>query len=63
MLGTTLVGNLPLNARTVAYPSHGDAEGWAEIRRRWERLHVARVLLDLVAFGALAGAAVADQRG
>ncbi|RBY80649.1 hypothetical protein DQ238_08790 [Geodermatophilus sp. TF02-6] len=51
MLGITVVGQLPLNARTVAYPPDGDAAGWAEIRRSWERRHVARVLLDLAAFG------------
>jgi len=40
----------PLNRRTMSYPGDGDAQGWATIRRRWERLHIARVLLDLTAF-------------
>lgn len=61
MLGITLTGNLPLNARTVSYPADGDAAGWAAIRGRWDRLHVARVLLDLAAFAALVGASVADD--
>ncbi len=61
MLGITLLGNLPLNARTVAYPPDGGAEGYTDIRRRWERLHRVRVLLDLGAFAALLTAALADD--
>lgn len=58
MLAITLLGNVPLNRATLAYPSDGDPAGWAAIRRRWERLHTARVLLDLTAFAALATAAL-----
>ena len=61
MLATTLVGNVPLNARTVAYPADGDPAGYRAIRRRWEQLHVVRVLLDLGAFGALASATLAER--
>ena len=61
MLGITLVGNVPLNERTGAYPKSGDVAGWQEIRRRWERLHTARVLLDLAAFAALTAAALGDE--
>lgn len=61
MLGITLVGNVPLNERTLAYPSDGGAEEWAAIRRRWERLHVVRVLLDLTAFAAMTAVALADD--
>lgn len=62
MLAITLGGNVPLNRRTTSYPVDGDAEGWSAIRRRWERLHLARVLLDLTAFGCLAAAALSDGR-
>jgi hypothetical protein len=58
MLAITGVGNIPLNRRTMSYPGDGDAQGWATIRRRWERLHIARVLLDLTAFACLAAAAL-----
>lgn len=61
MLGITLVGNVPLNNRTLAYPGEGDEAGWSAIRRPWERLHTARVLLDLTAFAALVTAALADE--
>ena len=61
MLTITLLGNLPLNTRTIDYPPDGDAAGWAAIRRRWERLHTVRVLLDLGAFAALIAAALSDD--
>lgn len=58
MLAITGTGNIPLNKRTMSYPIDGEARGWSEIRRRWERLHRARVLLDLAAFGCLAAVAL-----
>ena len=61
VLGITLVGNVPLNERTVSYPSDGDEAGWTAIRRRWERLHAARVCLDVAAFAALTTAALTDR--
>ena len=61
MLAITLIGNLPLNARTVRYPADGDAPGWVAIRRRWERLHTVRVVLDLAAFGAMIAAALSED--
>jgi len=56
----TLAGNVPLNARTLSYLGDGPADGWADIRDRWERLHRVRVLLELAAFGALTTAALND---
>jgi len=60
-LAVTLAGNVPLNVRTASYPSDGTAAGWVAIRGRWERLHRARVVLDLVAFGALTTSALRRQ--
>jgi len=60
-LAITLLGNVPLNARTVSYPSDGSAADWAALRDRWERLHIARVLLNLTAFGALITATLNDD--
>lgn len=57
MLAVTGLGNIPLNKATMSYPVDGDAAGWAAIRRRWERLHLVRVQLDLGAFACLAAAA------
>ena len=58
MLAITAVGNIPLNERTMGYSPAGEARDWRDIRRRWERLHAGRVLLDLTAFGSLAAAAL-----
>ena len=60
MVVITLVAELPLNKRTVEYPTNGDAQEWSAIRRRWERFHQARVALDLIAFGCLAAAALEE---
>lgn len=62
MLAITLIGNVPLNKATVDYPTDGDNQRWQAIRRRWERLHVVRVLLDLAAFGCLTSALAEDRR-
>ncbi len=57
----TVVAELPLNKRTVGYPLDGDAQEWSAIRRRWERFHQARVVLDIIAFSCLAAAALEEQ--
>ncbi len=62
MLLITLAAELPLNKLTVEYPSDGGAQDWSAIRRRWERFHQARVVLDITAFGSLAVAALKDSR-
>ncbi len=56
MLAITLLGSMPLNLRTEAFPTEGDAAEWRTLRSRWERLHVVRVLLDLLAFACLIAA-------
>ena len=61
-LAITLLGNVPLNERTLGYPADGGSAGWAAIRRRWERLHLARVALDVASFAALTTAALTDDR-
>ena len=58
MLGITVVAELPLNKQTIDFPLDGDAEDFGTVRRRWERFHKARVVLDLVAFGSLGLAAI-----
>jgi hypothetical protein len=62
MPAVTRLGNMPLNRQTMSYPAGGDAAGWRAIRRRWERLHTVRVVLDLAAFGCLTAAAFQDSQ-
>lgn len=50
MIAITLAGNVPVNNRTMAFGGEGSEEEWDRMRRRWERLHAARVILDVAAF-------------
>ena len=59
MIAITLAGNVPINSATLAFPDDGGPEEeWERLRGRWERLHVARVGLDLAAFACFALAAL-----
>jgi hypothetical protein len=51
MLAITLFGNMPINLRVFRWDEeHGDPVEWRTLRRRWDRLHGARVLLDMSGF-------------
>lgn len=59
MLAVTVAGNLPINRRILRATLDTPPPAWWELRRRWDRLHAARVLLDvaglaLLILGALA---------
>ncbi len=59
MLAITLVGNMPINLRVFRWDEeHGDAGQWRRLRRRWDRLHTARVMLDSAGFVLITLAAV-----
>lgn len=47
MLAVTLLGNVPLNSATLRLTEQAPEAELREIRRRWYRLHVLRVALDL----------------
>ena len=51
MLAITLVGNMPLNLRVFRWDeARDDPAEWRRIRRRWDRLHTVRILLDSAGF-------------
>jgi hypothetical protein len=51
MLAITLIGNMPINLRVFRWDEErGDPEEWRRLRRRWDRLHTARILLDIAGF-------------
>lgn len=51
MLAITLIGNMPINVRVLRWDEeHGDPDEWRRIRRRWDRLHGVRILLDSAGF-------------
>lgn len=61
MMVSTLLGNMPINTRTLELsPEETPPEEWKPLRKRWERLHALRVLLNVAAvillqLGALRG--------
>jgi hypothetical protein len=59
MLATTLIANMPLNLRVFRWDAeHGDPSEWRRIRRRWDRIHTIRIVLDTAGFTLIALAAV-----
>ncbi len=51
MLATTLIANMPLNLRVFRWDEeHGDPAEWRRIRRRWDRIHTVRIVLDSAGF-------------
>lgn len=62
MVVVTLAGNVPLNSATLRLSEEAPEEELREIRRRWYRLHVLRVALDVDGL-ILAGLGVAMQLG
>jgi hypothetical protein len=53
MLLSTLLGNVPINRRTLEIDPDEDEEEFAELRERWDRLHTLRVGLTVVGLGLL----------
>jgi Domain of unknown function (DUF1772) len=59
MLTMTLVLNMPINVAVFRWDEeHGDPERWRRLRRRWDRIHTARVLLDSTGFALIAATVV-----
>jgi Domain of unknown function (DUF1772) len=51
MLAITLAGNMPINLKVFRWDEErGDPEEWRRLRRGWDRLHGARVVLDSAGF-------------
>ena len=57
MLAITLVGNVPINVRTLGFGEGTEAE-WRRLRRRWDLLHLGRIVLDVAGLVLVALAAV-----
>ena len=50
-LTITLVGNMTINLRVLRWDEEsGEPREWRAIRRRWDRLHSVRILLDSAGF-------------
>jgi uncharacterized membrane protein len=59
MLAMTLVLNMPINLAVFRWDEErGDPERWRRLRRRWDVIHTARVLLDSSGFALVAIAVI-----
>ena len=57
MVAVTLIGNMPLNAATLRATASMDQALWTQTRRRWDRFHAARNMLNLTGLGLIGAAA------
>jgi hypothetical protein len=62
MLASTRIGNVPINERVLEIDPEKDREEFAELRRRWDRLHTLRVVLNVVGLGFLVSGALAEDK-
>ncbi len=62
MLASTRIGNVPINGRVLEMDPEKDQEEFAELRKRWDRLHALRVALNVAGLGFLAAGALAEDR-
>jgi len=56
MLALTFAGNMPINLAVLRWQEPGDPARWKRLRRRWDRIHTVRVLLDTAGFALLVAA-------
>jgi hypothetical protein len=61
MLASTRIGNVPINVRVIEIDPGRDQEEFAELRRRWDRLHALRVTLNAVGLALLVSGALAED--
>ena len=62
MLASTRIGNVPINERVLEIDPEQDQEEFAELRKRWDRLHTLRVVLNLAGLGFLISGALTEDR-
>ena len=62
MLASTRIGNVPINERVLEMDPEKDQVEFAELRKRWDRLHALRVVLNLAGLGLLVSGALAEDR-
>jgi hypothetical protein len=50
---------MPINLRVFRWDEdQGDPEQWGALRRRWDRLHTARIIFDTAGFALITAAVV-----
>lgn len=61
MLLSTLLGNVPINKRTLGIDPDQDGEEFVKLRERWDRLHTLRVVLTVAGLGLLVAGALRED--
>lgn len=61
MLASTRLGNVPINDRVLEMDPEKDQQEFAELRKRWDRLHTLRVVLNVAGLGFLVAGALAED--
>ena len=61
MLLTTLLGNVPINNRVLELSPETNQEEFVKLRKRWDRLHTLRALLNVAGLGLLSAGALAGE--
>lgn len=61
MLASTRLGNVPINDRVLEMDPEKDQQEFAELRKRWDRLHTLRVVLNVGGLGFLVAGALAED--
>ena len=62
MLASTRMGNVPINERVLEMDPEKDQVEFAELRKRWDRLHALRVALNVAGLASLVAGALAQER-
>ncbi len=62
MMVSTLVGNMPINNRTLELsPEETSPEEWRQLRERWDQLHALRVVLNIAGLCLLYAGALREK--
>lgn len=61
MLLSTLLGNVPINKRTLEIDPDQDGEEFVKLRERWDGLHTLRVVLTVAGLGLLVAGALRED--
>ena len=61
MLASTRLGNVPINERVLELDPERDQQEFAELRKRWDRLHTLRVSLNVAGLAFLVSGALAED--
>lgn len=60
MLASTVLGNQPINSRTLEADPQAPPADWHALRARWDRLHTLRSILNMLGLGLLVAGVLSE---